>query len=438
MVRSSWLINLQGKTQFLLLSNLRRGPSIYWGSQRVTRTKTLKYLRVHLDNKLNWAQHLVQQGAKALQHRQLVKLAGCTWRTQLYRAVTERTVAHGVSWGRYFTYRMITKLSQIQSSFLLNITGAYRTTPTAGITGIMPLDLKLEATAQFRQLTRLKKNLTIEGEEYNYETYEEKATGWSRHPEEFIDEERVNLEENLGAVGEINIFTDGSKMEQGVGTAFCVFGEQQELMAQWQERLSPKNSIFHAEIIAIQEAVKYAQNKSSAKQELKQQALANWQRHWDDGINGRSTYEIIKKVGLRKIITGRDSSSRLSQGISPSHPIFSKHPDNCCACGEHGTPFHYATKFRLTFSYHLRYPADQHIEAWMKSIPNHRLLTNKIIDLLNFITSQEDLLKLEQPEQLHSSLHCSSHYKAHVSHHALLRLVYMFVFLYVRICLCIN
>ncbi|GBM93816.1 hypothetical protein AVEN_234923-1 [Araneus ventricosus] len=81
----------------------------------------------------------------------------------------------------------------------------------------MPLDIKPEAEAQFIQLTRLKKNLTLEGEEYNYETYEEKATGWLRHLAEFIDEERVNPEENLGAVGEINIFTDGSKMGQGVG-----------------------------------------------------------------------------------------------------------------------------------------------------------------------------------------------------------------------------
>ncbi|GBO11736.1 hypothetical protein AVEN_179997-1 [Araneus ventricosus] len=82
----------------------------------------------------------------------------------------------------------------------------------------------------------------------------------SRHTAEFIDEERVSLEENPGAAGEINIFTDGSKMEQGVGTSSCVFGDQQELIAQRQGRLSPKNSIFQAELIALQETVKYAQN----------------------------------------------------------------------------------------------------------------------------------------------------------------------------------
>ncbi|GBN55847.1 hypothetical protein AVEN_10885-1, partial [Araneus ventricosus] len=108
--------------------------------------------------------------------------------------------------------------------------------------------------------------------------------------------------------------------------------------------------------------------RSNAKQDLKQRELAKWQSPWDDGINGCSTYEIIKKL------------------------------DNCCACGEPDTTLHYAAKWRLTLSYHLRCPADQHIEAWMKSIINHRLLTNKIIDLLIFITCQEKLLKSEQPE----------------------------------------
>ncbi|GBM74830.1 hypothetical protein AVEN_254954-1 [Araneus ventricosus] len=82
--------------------------------------------------------------------------------------------------------------------------------------------------------------------------------------------------------------------------------------------------------------------------------------------------------------------------IRPRWPSV-KHPDNCCACGEPGTP-HYATKCSLTLSYHLRCPADQRKGAWMKSLTNHRLLTNKIIDLLNFTTSKEDLLQSEQPE----------------------------------------
>ncbi|GBM42309.1 hypothetical protein AVEN_235019-1 [Araneus ventricosus] len=242
-------------------------------------------------------------------------------------------------------------------------------------------------------------------------------------------------------------------MEQGVGSAFCVFGEQQELIAQWQGRLYPKNSIFQAELIALQEAVKYAQNhqneveiwsdsqsslkallnqksnspiatyiqdslynthnirlgwirahvghlgnekadeqakeaitsmevamltvflpRSSAKQDLTQTALAKWHWRWDDGINGRSTYEIIKKVRLRN----HNWPIQLIQFITGHGPFptylfrFGNHPENCCACGKPGTPFLYATKYHLTLSYHLRCPADQHIEAWLESITNHR------------------------------------------------------------------
>ncbi|GBN31954.1 hypothetical protein AVEN_39356-1 [Araneus ventricosus] len=44
----------------------------------------------------------------------------------------------------------------------------------------------------------------------------------------------------------------------------------------------------------------YPKTKSNAKQDLEQRALAKWQRRWDDGINGRSTYEVIKKPGTSK------------------------------------------------------------------------------------------------------------------------------------------
>ncbi|GBN30844.1 hypothetical protein AVEN_137190-1 [Araneus ventricosus] len=140
--------------------------------------------------------------------------------------------------------------------------------------------------------------------------------------------------------------------------------------------------------------------RSSAKQDLKQRALAKWQRRWDDGINGRSAYEIIRKVGLRNHNCPRQFIQFITgHGPFPSYLFrFGTQQDNCCACEEPGTPFHYATNCRLKLSYHLKCPADQHIEAWLKSITNHRLLRNKIIDLLNFITSQEYLLKFEQPE----------------------------------------
>ncbi|GBM58286.1 hypothetical protein AVEN_220202-1 [Araneus ventricosus] len=180
-----------------------------------------------------------------------MKLAGCTWgisplhRAQLYRSITERTIAPGVSaWGRHFSYRMQTKLNQIQRPFLLNIAGAYRTTPTAAlqaITGILPLEYKFEAEAKFSMLTRLRKPITDEGKSLTPEEIEEKSTGCAFHPAEFFEESRIQAAEDLQAVGDINIYTDGSKTAKGVASAFCITNERQELQHHWQGHLKPNS-----------------------------------------------------------------------------------------------------------------------------------------------------------------------------------------------------
>ncbi|GBN91653.1 hypothetical protein AVEN_29293-1, partial [Araneus ventricosus] len=69
---------------------------------------------------------------------------------------------------------------------------------------------------------------------------------------------------------------------------------------------------------------------SSAEQDLKQRALAKWQRRWDDGISGRSTYEVIKKAGLRNQYWPRQLIQFITgYGPFPSYLFrFGKHPDN--------------------------------------------------------------------------------------------------------------
>ncbi|GBM16991.1 hypothetical protein AVEN_133271-1 [Araneus ventricosus] len=52
-----------------------------------------------------------------------------------------------------------------------------------------------------------------------------KATGWSIHPSEHLEPNQISLkdgEANIVRKKVINIFTDGSKTEHGVGAAFCV------------------------------------------------------------------------------------------------------------------------------------------------------------------------------------------------------------------------
>ncbi|GBO09341.1 hypothetical protein AVEN_123914-2-1, partial [Araneus ventricosus] len=52
------------KTNFLQISNLKRGPSVFWGDRRVKRTSVLKYLGVHIDKKLNWRTIWSSKGQK--------------------------------------------------------------------------------------------------------------------------------------------------------------------------------------------------------------------------------------------------------------------------------------------------------------------------------------------------------------------------------------
>ncbi|GBL92533.1 hypothetical protein AVEN_115826-1, partial [Araneus ventricosus] len=56
----------------------------------------------------------------------------------------------------------------------------------------------------------------------------ESVHGWHSFPAEFIKKGRISSEEDLADKGLINIFTDGSRSELGVGTAFCILDEQQE------------------------------------------------------------------------------------------------------------------------------------------------------------------------------------------------------------------
>ncbi|GBM08302.1 hypothetical protein AVEN_101433-1 [Araneus ventricosus] len=93
-------------------------------------------------------------------------IAGGNWgisqihRWTLYKTVIERMLTHGSSaWCLNPTFKMKRKLSSIQRPFLLHISGAYRTTPTAAlqtILGIPPLHMQLQFEARFTSIYRLR------------------------------------------------------------------------------------------------------------------------------------------------------------------------------------------------------------------------------------------------------------------------------------------
>ncbi|GBN20167.1 hypothetical protein AVEN_137824-1 [Araneus ventricosus] len=194
-------------------------------------------------------------------------MAGKSWgvplihRTTLYKTVTERVLSHGaVAWCLEPTVRIARKLSTIQRPFLLAISGAYRTTSTAAlqvILGIPPLHLQLQREARGTALFRLRLPLSTKVSDIDPSEIEEKATGWSTHPSEHPSPTQISLDDGGNINTGLRIYTDGSKTERGVGAAFCVLTDD-NITHKWSTRLSLRNTVFQAEILALLKAVEHA------------------------------------------------------------------------------------------------------------------------------------------------------------------------------------
>ncbi|GBM32343.1 hypothetical protein AVEN_10675-1 [Araneus ventricosus] len=196
----------------------------------------------------------------------LKRIAGGNWgisqihRWTLYKTVIERMLAHGSSaWCLNPTFKMKRKLSSIQRPFLLHISGAYHTTPTAAlqtILGIPPLHIQLQFETRFTSIYRL----------------------------------RISL---------FPIITDTQphdlkmkKTEHGVGAAFCVLTN--DIWAyQWSAKLNDNNTVFQAELTALHEAVIYAShlpNHNTSKIHVDNRASIM------ASSNSKSTNETARKI----------------------------------------------------------------------------------------------------------------------------------------------
>ncbi|GBN90552.1 hypothetical protein AVEN_36952-1 [Araneus ventricosus] len=86
-----------------------------------------------------------------------------------------------------------------------------------------------------------------------------KETGWFIHSSENLKPNQISLEDveaNIARKDIINIFIDGSKIEHGVGAAFCVLTND-NWAYQWSGKRNDNNTVFQAEITALHEAVIY-------------------------------------------------------------------------------------------------------------------------------------------------------------------------------------
>ncbi|GBM70970.1 hypothetical protein AVEN_102908-1 [Araneus ventricosus] len=131
--------------------------------------------------------------------------------------------------------------------------------------GIIPLHIKAEQEAAYIRTVRLRKTSNYNNINFNPNNYEDGATSTQFHPAIFQLEDRISLKKQFLPVPGLNIYTDGSKIEDKIGSAFCVV-EEDITKYEWMAQLIPFNTIFQAELLSIQEACLWA---SKTNQQIK-------------------------------------------------------------------------------------------------------------------------------------------------------------------------
>ncbi|GBN41219.1 hypothetical protein AVEN_147372-1 [Araneus ventricosus] len=176
------------ETNYLHININRSGPIWYsgikCGQNNIKRASVIKYLGVLIDDKLNFAAHLSAiKNKSSILHQGLKKVAGTCWglskniRRQLCITVVEKFILYAsAAWAHNITARQQRLLSSIQRKFLLNITGAFNTTPTAAlqvIEGLLPLHIKAKMQSTLVREGRLGRNCDYEGIHFDHESYEQ-------------------------------------------------------------------------------------------------------------------------------------------------------------------------------------------------------------------------------------------------------------------------
>ncbi|GBN89946.1 hypothetical protein AVEN_28788-1 [Araneus ventricosus] len=464
-----------------MYSTLVAAPPVIWKNNRIKRSHSIRYLGIYIDDKTNWNSHIRHLSNKATTlHQNLLKIAGPSLgiskkhRLVLYKTVIERVFAHGVSaWCLNPTSKMARKLDTIQRRFLLAISGAYGTTPTAAlqvILGLPPLHLKLKSEAEQVTIFRLRKN--IPNHNHAPEDFEETETGWSSHPSSHLHPEQISLQDGGNLMVTKAIYTDGSKLEKGVGAAFCLL--ENIITHSWSTKLRSENTVFQAELLALKEAVHFAlplasktikiftDNKASIlavsnpkspnkmarsvfnillnhpnihlnwikahvgyfgnetadalakeaaesqsspsivklskaflKSSLKKSMLNAWQKLWTKGDTGRSTHTIIPSVSLRPANWSREDIIFFT-GHGPFQFYlrrFNLSTTSTCPCGLEGTPIHYATECLFTIYWHIKKPAPQHADQWLRNVAGNPSSKSRIRSIIQHIHHNQPLFR---------------------------------------------
>ena len=246
-----------GKTK-----QITRPPIFKIANENIKDTKLLKYLGVTIDRSLSFLPHIKNKRLDSqFIIQNLYKFISISGRLPpqflkiWYITILQRKLAYACSiwfphmWPSHGKRHLLSA----QRAAMLLMTRAYRRTSTPALqvlTGLPPLDLQLAAEAEFSRVARL----GISTGNYFAPEFSTKVSKHSLIPS-WEGIKMYDRETTIEPI-QIQIFTDGSKLDNQVGAAFCSF-KNNDLIHEWKSGLFSENSVFQAELMAILQAIKW-------------------------------------------------------------------------------------------------------------------------------------------------------------------------------------
>ncbi|GBN71133.1 Retrovirus-related Pol polyprotein from type-1 retrotransposable element R1 [Araneus ventricosus] len=230
-------------------------PYCSYAGKAIKLTRSMKMLGVILDDGLTGVAHLTYIRGKIAKYLNRLTIArgrrGLSGKILkvLYKRALERILTYSAPAWWTGTVKQIDKANSVQRQALLAISGAFRTTSTAAlqvICGLEPAHLVIELEAAIYKAKHHLTPISLFGEVLTGPQLETYQRSWI-HPSSIRKVQR----DSGSSPSELEIFTDGSKLDGGVGAAFhVIYGQHKQ---DFQFRLEDHNSVFQAELSALQQ-----------------------------------------------------------------------------------------------------------------------------------------------------------------------------------------
>jgi len=252
-------------------AKLKRSPYFYLNGKRILTVKSLKILGIIIDSQLNWISHaLYLKGITYNLGIRLLSVSRIGWGVSgenlkiWYRLVIERIIAYAApAWADRLNSYVIKVLRSIQRIFAIRITRCNRHVSTEAViqlAGLIPIELVLVKESSVGKLFRLKSTITIDNVTFEPSNVDLPVSRWFMPPFNFRVFDSIVTEVPDPPIDAISYYTDGSKMEDGVGSSFCIV-EQNLCLFSWNAKLSVHNTIFQAEALAVHQALLWHLNQ---------------------------------------------------------------------------------------------------------------------------------------------------------------------------------